>query len=290
MTSHPPSPEQFEAVSPRRYGAVAAGAAILLILGALVWALREGFAPRPSMAERIAALPPAAAAQPDLTDTVASRGMQRAPAKVNMQTSRAFDAAFGAQPPITKSLPYQSEHEKFDFWPSGLFRNGDRYVLVSEAFSHNGSHAGAGHIAVHYLRREGEAFKVTGAWLDAGGSSTWGNPPLWKTRDDLFPNPALELTGSGMWQGNYCEWTALVELTPIGPVSRASFSTRLDNEGAVGQGTSERPLVVITGTIKPQRPGHSFTVRYQGTDRETVRYVRRGETYRPAAIAGPDCG
>ena len=211
---------------------------------------------------------------------------QAAPAAVKASDlDRAFQAAFGAAPPALRVVARDGETETtLRYRPARLVELGDRVALVSEGQT-DGCHGCYGSLAVHYLRRApGGGFRLIGAWPELVDGTSFGAPPDWKLRTDLFPAPAIEASGGGTWQGCTIAKADFVELTPEKPVVRArqvltAWTTDVTDEAA------------LEGKARPLRPGQSFAMDYEGAGRLTVEYRRTGEVYAPvgAQAALPDC-
>lgn len=132
------------------------------------------------------------------------------------------------------------------------------------------AHVDSGALAIHYLKRTPTGFERTGAWPEFVWDGSFGNAPSWEPRTDLTTEPALLMTGGGVWQGYSCQWTSLIELAPQGPVIRTdSFPTGYSNGGAVLDPKDEENM---TATVAAGQKGRSFVVRYSGDRSANVTY------------------
>ncbi|ESQ80170.1 SHOCT domain-containing protein [Asticcacaulis sp. YBE204] len=185
----------------------------------------------------------------------------------DQQLRKATDAAFKGQTTVraAESVTYMGKHlVSAPFGP----------VLISEGTVDNAGHVSAGKVAVHYLKPEGDHFAVTKAFLPALESGSFGQVAGTQVRKEFASNPTLETDGGGTWQGYTCSWLTLTELTPEGPVARATVPMVYSNSGA----TDKNP-VTIEGKITKIVANASFDVTYSGTRSFVERYVRKGDTY-----------
>lgn len=205
--------------------------------------------------------------------------------KTASDLERAFQAAFGSAVPAVRVVARDGDTETtLRYRPAMLVDLGDRTALISEGRT-EGCHGCYGALAVHYLYRlPGGGFRLVGAWPEIVDGTSFGAPPDWKLRTDLFPAAAIEATGGGTWQGCTVAKAAFVELTPERPVLRARDVLTAWTTDT----TDEAPL---EGKARPLRPGRSFAMDYEGAGRLTVEYRRMGETYRPVGTqaALPEC-
>ncbi|MDC7684061.1 SHOCT domain-containing protein [Asticcacaulis sp. BYS171W] len=211
-------------------------------------------------------------AAPD-SDTMSASISTSAPAATvttlspDQQLRKASEAAFKGQTTLRAS-------ENVTYTPKHLIAAPFGPVLISEGKVDNPGHASAGKIAVHYLKPEGDHFTVTKAFLPALESGSFGAVAGTQIRSEFASNPTLETDGGGTWQGYTCSWTTLTELTPDGPVARATVPMVYSNSGA----TDANP-VTIEGKITKIVANASFDVTYGGTRSFVDHYVRKGETY-----------
>ncbi|MBS0295015.1 MAG: hypothetical protein JSR45_01800 [Proteobacteria bacterium] len=215
---------------------------------------------------------PAAPAAPD--PVAAERQVAQA-AAATPELEAAFLAAFGQKSPATRTVDREGEKVTLVYRPLKLLTLGDRLVLVAGGRVNEGCHLCVGSLAVAYLRKGATGFTAEGFWPEIADGETWGEPPMWRLREDLFPNPALEARGGGTQSGCTFEQADLIELTPEKPVVRArSILTGYDGSGeGEGRGRS------IDATLKPLTPGKAFAVDYSGAVRTSVVWRRVGEAY-----------
>ena len=272
-----PPREAVTVAAPGRGGvpgwALAAGAAaILLIAVAAALLMRRGGEREASDVNVAASAPQPQNVQANAVEPAPPSGIRTRPAAEQLRA--AFRTAFGSD----RSASRTSEGARITYTPGGLRWIGPRAVLVSAGRSDQDCHACSGAIAVHYLEADGDGFRVTGEWLDAGGGAGWGQPPEWRFSTALSDQPMLETSSGGMWQGCSIAGTAFYEFAPGGPREVASVRTHYSNEGAIVPESGEAAQS-IEGVIRNVVKGRSFDVVYTGTERFTERYVRRGGRY-----------
>jgi hypothetical protein len=218
-----------------------------------------------------------AACGPGASDGAAPE--RKAPAKADRPVSEidaAFAAAFGSPPPAVRVVERQGWGETtLRYRPARLIPMEGVTVLVSEAQT-DGCHGCYGALAVHYLRKQEGGWRRLGGWPEILDGSSFGAPPTWTIRTDLFPSPAIESMGGGTWQGCTIVKSDFVELTPDRPVVRAQgVLTAFDYQ------PDEAEPASIEGKARPDAPGRSFAVDYQGAGGLTVVYRRNGDAYLP---------
>jgi len=239
---------------------VAAGALLLAVLAVVVVLLTrrdEATAPPPvRAAEAPAPAPPPAAA-----------GIRARPGAA--QLAAAFEAAFRGPPPATRTVG----DSDIVYRPARLHWIGDRAVLVSAGTSSIQCHACPGYLAVHYLVADGAGFRLTGAWLDGGGSAGWGRPPDWSFSTLLSEQAMIRTDGGDGGQGYVCSWSKFYELGPSGPREIADVQTGYSDSGTriPEEGT---PPTEVDGAIRNVVRGSAFDMVY------TVRnFALRGDAF-----------
>lgn len=193
---------------------------------------------------------------------------------------QAFQAAWGAPPPLRRAAPYTGRTNVEFIYEGGSLvpLGGDRYALVSTGRRNFASHADTAALSIHYLRRTATGFERTGAWPEFLADGTTGEPPTWTVRADLTAAPALLTEAGGVWQGYACTWSHLIELAPEGPVLRTdSIPVGYDSSGAKGDEGAE----LMDGVVRPGAKGRSFVIRYTGDRRTDVTYTLSGTKYEP---------
>jgi hypothetical protein len=185
----------------------------------------------------------------------------------------AFVAAFGAPAPVMRVVARNGEPVTLRYRPARLLDLGGRYALMSEARS-DGCRGCRGALSVHYLTRAGNRFQVVGAWPEFSDGGSFGEPPAWRIRDDLFSGPALESDVAGAWRGCALGYVDLFELTPTGPVVRARRVLMYYDDETRG----ERSLRAV---IRPEAKDRAFAVDYDGDGRRTVEYRPAGAVFVP---------
>ncbi len=195
----------------------------------------------------------------DGSDSEVSTDTSSAPALSRIRSGPELDAAFATAFPETQL-------ENIAYAPSELLVGGDRLILISTGTAEQ-VHALGGFIAIHYLAREGDGFRVVDAWPQAIGGGSWGEPPSYTLRNGLLgPGIVIEARGGGTWQGYTCELATLVRLGEDGPETLAEqIPTFYDNRGALGEDEVE-------GAIVPGEDAQSIIVRYTGTFEGDVVY------------------
>lgn len=203
------------------------------------------------------------------------------------QLAAAFEAAFHGRPPATRMVG----DNEIVYRPARLLWIGERAVLVSAGANSFGCHVCAGLLAVHYLEPQGSGFRVTGEWLDGGGSGSWGQPPDWQFSTLLSPQPMIRNDGGDGGQGYFCTWIQFRELALAGPHEIANVQTGYSDTGALREGGT--PPTEFEGAIRNVVGGRSFDVVYRvrnfalqrgafvpaGSRRLTEHYVLRGGRY-----------
>ena len=112
---------------------------------------------------------------------------------------------------------------------------------------------------------------MIGTWLGLAYGNGFGMPPDYSLRTGLLNYPTMMVKSGWMGQGQVLASEDVIEITPDGPVFRASVPTLDDTTGAAYE--ELRPCV-LEGTIKPSRSGadsflvdYKFTSEIKGTDR-----------------------
>jgi hypothetical protein len=148
-------------------------------------------------------------------------------------------------------------------------------ALVSGGWT-DSCHGCAGALAIHYLQRTPQGFRLTGAWPEIAQGASFGEPPQWRLRAGLFPQTAIEARSGGTWQGCTVGVADLIELTPERPIVRAR-GVLLDYDNS-GSGDEDN---AVHGELKARDIGRSFEADYTGARRLGVVYVRDGDAYQP---------
>lgn len=202
----------------------------------------------------------------------------------NEQLARAFAAAFSSG----KERVELDSGAIMVYRPGALAWTSVGAVLISEGTVNSAGPDDFGALAVHYLKPEGTAFKVTGAYPNGIEGSLMGGPPKWVVSTDFGDKPVVVTETFGSWQGVACTNTALYELGGGEPVSLGAFRSGYDNIGVEGQ---DPKAVSITGSIRNIVRGQSFEVHFDGTSRFKQFFARKGSTYVKTAGDGelPGC-
>jgi hypothetical protein len=188
----------------------------------------------------------------------------------------AFAVAFGGPAPAIRIVERNGDPTTLRYRPVKLLTVGDHLVLISESQT-DGCHSCYGSLAIHYLKRAGGGLQVTGAWPEIADGASFGDPPRWALRSDLFQGPALEVSAGGTWQGCTVEYAQLVELADDRPILRVKrVLTAYDGPGGE-----------IAGKLRPETKGAAFAVDYDGERPHTVEYRPTGEAFEPVH-AEPD--
>jgi len=188
------------------------------------------------------------------------------------QLAKAFEAAFGGG----KERVELDSGATMVYEPGALAWTSSGAILISSGILEHGGPTDFGTLAIHYLKPEGTAFKVMGAYLDGIEGSLMGGSPQWVVSTDFGDNPVVVTDTFGSWQGISCTTTALYELGGGEPTSLGVFRSGYDNIGAVGQGPK---AVSITGSIRNIVKGKSFEVHFDGTSRFKQLFARKGTKY-----------
>ncbi|MDE2340522.1 MAG: hypothetical protein KGL21_05580 [Alphaproteobacteria bacterium] len=141
----------------------------------------------------------------------------------------------------------------------------------------NGAHLEFGHIAIHYLTKEGDAFKVTARLLNAGGGDTFGKTAKWEIRYDLDGVPDIWTNSGFSHMGCSIDSHDLIRLSAGKPELVAqNVTTSLSREPEEGEAASE---FKVTGKVIPIKPGEAFNVSYSGRVTGTLHYQYVLENY-----------
>ncbi|HWE45617.1 MAG TPA: hypothetical protein VG407_06270 [Caulobacteraceae bacterium] len=197
--------------------------------------------------------------------------------------NKAFAAAFGAPAPADKVVTRDGQDAMLRYRPARLVSLGTVTVLISEART-DGCHGCYGELAVHYLTRDGTGFKPAGAWPEISDGGSFGEPPNWSIRTDLFSGPALVVHAGGTWQGCTVDYADIIELTPDRPIVRARrVLMTYSDDSADGRD--------FDGSLRAVDKDRAFAVDYASAHKRTVDYVRSGEVYQAAhgAPGLPSC-
>ncbi len=200
------------------------------------------------------------------------------------QLTLAFRTAFGGDGEVRRSIGDNS----YVYSPERIEWVGNRAMLISLGRNVDDCHACGGTMAVHYLEPVDQGLRVTGAWLEAGPSSSNGLPPGdVAINRDLTDNVIVYSTGSFIGQGYSCTVAWLVELRREGPVESGPIPISYSNEGAVlpetGRTMGGDPLRELEGRITNVRRGQSFDISFTGAERFSDTY-----TYQGGRFVGPE--
>jgi hypothetical protein len=186
----------------------------------------------------------------------------------------AFAAAFGSPAPAIRIVTRDGDEVTLRYRPVKLIDLGGRTALVSEART-DGCHSCSGALAVHYLTRGPSGFAVAGAWPEIVDGGSFGEPPSFLLRDDLFSGPALVASSGGTWQGCTVAYADVLELTADRPVLRAKRVLMIYADENLADGD-------IEGTLRPEVKDRAFAVDYSGPHARSVEYRSTGEVFEPA--------
>lgn len=185
----------------------------------------------------------------------------------------AFAATYGSAPPFSSTVHRSDGDIEMSYRPGGLIHTGDLVVFWALGEVPDGSHVDLGSLSVAYLREAGSSFTVVQRWPDVAEGRGFGAPPDVEVRSDLLDEPVL-VTKSG-WSGQGCSvgFADLIELTPQGPVTRATIQTDF-----------EKDADAFEAKILPLDHKTAFNVTFSGTvisPTKTVTYRSNGKTYEP---------
>ena len=197
--------------------------------------------------------------------------------------NQAFAAAFGSPAPAVRIVSRDGQDTTLRYRPAKLVAVGSLYALISEART-EGCHGCYGELAIHYLTREGPGFKLVGAWPEIANGGSFGEPPDWSMRTDLFTGPAVVASAGGTWQGCTVAYADIIELTPDKPVVRAKRILMTYSDGADDDHD-------VDGTLHAEQKDRAFAVDYAGSQSRTVEYRPVGEVFEAAhgAPGLPSC-
>lgn len=195
------------------------------------------------------------------------------------QLGRAFEAAFGSRGEAVLAVPGDGSDEDVRFAPGRLIWPAFGPVLVSEGKVQDPAHAGAGRIAVHYLKPAGDRFEIVRAFPAAVATGSNGQVASWSLNSRFSNWPVIAAQGGGTGQGYTCSWLTLTELRPDGPAKVATIPLVYDDTGAKEDGTGRS----IEGKVLNINRNQSFDVVYSGSRAFSEHYVRGPGGY---AVAG----
>lgn len=215
--------------------------------------------------------PAASSTAPAPTTTVSAPAPAAAPSDPAADLKQAFAAAYGSAAPAVRIVTRDGQDTTLRYRPAKLIPLGSVSALISLART-DGCHGCYGELAIHYLTRDGAGFKVVGAWPEISDGGSFGEPPDWTVRNDLFTGPAVVASAGGAWQGCTVAYADIIELTPDRPVMRAKrVLITYDDDNNTDRG--------VDGTIKPVEKDRVFDVDYAGAHARTIRYKRAGDVF-----------
>jgi uncharacterized caspase-like protein len=179
------------------------------------------------------------------------------------ELDQAFRAVYGDNGKATVEIKAEEDFggrmETFTFEPAFAVKFDDYIALVSKGTNKEDAHVAAGRISAHYIK-DGE---VIGTWQDLAYGNGFGMPPDYSLRTGLLNYPTMMVKAGWTGQGFTVGKEDIIEITPDGPVFRASVTTLEDTTGSV---YDEMKPCVLEGKIKPSRSNaDSFQVDYKFT-------------------------
>ncbi|MEZ5997166.1 MAG: caspase family protein [Hyphomonas sp.] len=175
----------------------------------------------------------------------------------------AFYAVYGAyktaKVDIKAAEEWGGQLETFDFEPAFAVKFEDYMALISKGQNKDDSHVASGRMSAHYIK-DGE---VIGTWEDLAYGNGFGLPPDYSLRTGLLAYPTMMLQSGYTAQGYTSGLQQIIEITPDGPMDRATVQTLEDTSGAV---FGEENVCTVEGKIKPHRTRQdAFIVEYTFT-------------------------
>jgi hypothetical protein len=197
-----------------------------------------------------------------------------APAARASDLDAAFATAFGGPSPAVRVVQRDGEATTLRYRPVKLVTLDTRdVVLISEARS-DGCHGCSGTLAAHYLVRNADGFTLKSAWPEMLVGGSFGEPPHWSIRNDLFSGPVIEAHAGGTWQGCTVDYADLVELGATQPIPRLKHVLMYyDNDTDADS--------AIEGKLRAEVKDHAFAVDYSGAHTRTVEYRATGDAFSP---------
>ena len=188
----------------------------------------------------------------------------------------AFGAAFGLAKGVEPTATREIDGRTYRFRPAAIhLLPNDVGVLLSLGSLDDAGHSEGGINAIHYLQGGPSGWQRKGEWLNLGAVGSVGNAATsWGFSDALGKNPYLITSGGGVWQGCAISSATLTELTPAGPVDRASFTDSMSS----GAGLNQKEQG-FDGQITGAVPDKSFTVTYSGTRTIKQQYLLKNGKY-----------
>ncbi|MDO9363331.1 MAG: hypothetical protein Q7T60_10420 [Sphingopyxis sp.] len=194
----------------------------------------------------------------------------------NTTISLAFRAAFGLPKGAEATATREIDGRNYQFRPAAIHLLSNNVgVLLSLGGLDEAGQSEGGINAIHYLQGGPSGWQRKGEWLNLGSVGSVGNAATsWAFSDALGKNAYLVTAGGGVWQGCAISSAALTELTPEGPVDRASFVDSMSS----GAGLNQKEQG-FDGLITAAVPDKSFTVTYTGTRTIKQQYVLKSGKY-----------
>ena len=175
----------------------------------------------------------------------------------------------GPPPAAAEPAPPERSEVQVLTLPSG------RRVRVTAVTIPDSPHARSGRLVVAYEGARGPAAEVPG--------DGFGEPPRWRLRTDIPPDPLLQVESGYLGMGWACRWATLVRLGPEGPHAAAELRLAADNRSA-----RTPPRVGYEATLLPAHDG--FVAVYRGTVRRRIAYRAVGADYvARAPLVRDDC-
>jgi hypothetical protein len=209
----------------------------------------------------------------------ASPVVERPTAQNGADLLSAFRTAFGEPAPFVSQVDEGGDsnpgsYVTLAFSPEAFIDIGPGLVaLVSKGEGTTtgcDSHACAGALMVHYLRKDLGGFTLLGHWNVPNSGVGYGKAAPWTVRTDLDDVPTMVLQAADGGQGCFAEQDTLIALTPTGPEDRGSFTRYSEDQ----QEPASPDNYKYDGTILPLERGVRFAVDYRGSSSKRVVFTK----------------
>ncbi|MGA0601013.1 SHOCT domain-containing protein [Caulobacter sp. KR2-114] len=196
----------------------------------------------------------------------------------------AFALVFGAHGSAVTTQQWQHDAIQVRYTPQKLIPITGGYAVVAKGDVVDAAHVNSGFLGVAYLTPGPAGWAVSGKWPQLVETGSFGAIDGWRSRDELFDNPGLEVDGGYQGQGCAVQSADLVELTPGAPTVRARLLLLFDypspdtadqptpdpaDGAAIQYGHSEAKIAALV-------KGQSFKATYDGDYARTVTYSLNG--------------
>ncbi len=195
----------------------------------------------------------------------------------------AFLASFGQLPPVVRTLPWriydtadppkliETRSVILDVRPERLVPlGGRRYALVSFETKRSGGHSDAGQIAISYLDRTADHWRLKQLWPELLYSGSFGQPANVGSEVHRFGGDLLFMARSNWCGVGECsEWIGVIRLSRVRPIAygdvlAGATSPLPGNPVLTYEGDTCQNYNVSAEVEPPRANGTLFSVRYDG--------------------------